>query len=252
MTENQLMVVPPLSITSLLSNGRIKLPEEALTQRDLLLEEASTVGDPKTESDRDHGINVSARLKGQIEMMEEARVRAKSDYYAVCCAIDITAKEYKEKLEAERARINRGNGAFEQRRLAAIRRAEEEAEAEKKRLALEAQRLEQEAAKAAQANDLAAALELEEKAQAASDKIEEIAQEQVLVEVPKPKGSTLRTNLEIKVLDIRKVYAAKPHLVDLSLNLTAAKHEINHRLAEDELIPGLSWQRVADLSARKR
>jgi hypothetical protein len=249
---SELLVVPKISIAGIIQDGRIALPPEEVKRRDELVAEATPIKEILTELDRDHALNVSARLKGLEAQAEEIRKQVKSPFLQMCDAIDLTMKEFKAKLITERERLNRLNGQFEQRRMDAIRKADYEAAAEQKRLALEAQRLEQEAAKAAQANDLSAALELEEKAQAASDKIEEIAQEQVLVEVPKPKGSTLRTNLEIKVLDIKQVYAAKPHLVDLTLNLTAAKHEINHRLAEDELIPGLSWQRVADLSARKR
>lgn len=259
----ELLVVPPISIEGLIVDGKLKLPEEEIKRRDELLAEATPIAEVNTEADRDHAINVAARIKGMEDEMEQVRVKAKEPFYRMGYAIDATAKDFSASLKAERERLNRLNGAFEAKRIQAQRQAEADRQAELNRIELERQRLEKEAAEAAAAAErarkpenkaaqLEKALDLEDKAAELEEQVLVVRQQAVAAQAEKPKGGSQRMEIEIKITNIHALLEAKPELVELKPREAQIKYYIRNLLKENETLPGVSYKFVPVYSANKR
>jgi hypothetical protein len=246
---NTLVVVPELSIERFFEDGKLKLPEEEVKRRDELAYEASCIKAINTAAERDQAINTAARLKGLEEEMSEAHVAAKKNFLVMCQAIDEAKRNFNNPMTAERERLNRLIGSFEQARREAAAKAQRELEAERTRALAEAYRLQREAEAT---KDLATAIDIEEQAEQSLVKAEQITRSLEVAEAPKPSGGAQRTEIDIVVTDINALYLTKPYLCVLKPDLVALKYEINHRLKEGETIPGVTFTKTATFATRKR
>lgn len=144
--STELILAPSFTPGDLIrQDGTLSLPDEWIERKNALLVEAAAVAPPATPHDRDVAISVAARIKGEMDDIEEARERDKAGYWKMCQAIDLTKKLHVKELDAERARINREVGAFNQAQADKAKREQEARDREAKRIADEAAAAQREA-----------------------------------------------------------------------------------------------------------
>lgn len=142
---SKLIVIPTeravADITSLiLPDGTLALSREAVQRKfDLLAESTATTTEPFTNAAaRDHAIQVAARLKGEEDDAEDDREKAKSLFWRMCGAIDLTKKKHVAELTTERTRLNRQVGAYNAEQQLKAQREQEARDRETRRIQQEA------------------------------------------------------------------------------------------------------------------
>lgn len=194
---------------------------------------------------------VAVELRTYLKKVEEMRVELTAPLLAAQRLLKTLSDDHVTPLQDELQRLERLATTFleaENRRVAAAEETRRLAfeKAERERIAAEeaarkaAQRMQTEAG-------MGKALAAEEKAIAATAKVNAIVMAP-LPKVNRASGQSMRKKLCYEVLDIKKIYAARPELCTLEIKASA----VQACCVPEAPVPGLRlyWQNVSTFSSR--
>lgn len=197
----------------------LSIPQESLATRAEVLEIAELVVRVENEIQQTMAIDALKVCKDLAKRVESSRVLVKEEPLKLCRKIDSMAKEFRETVDREAARIERLLADY-QRRLIEKQRAEEAARYK------EAQRLEQERVRALQ--DARKAETEEARKEALNVAVAAVEQRQevmsaVVAPVAQPEGIKACMEWTFEVLNAQEVFAARPDLCEVSVKTAAVK-----------------------------
>jgi hypothetical protein len=215
----------------------LDLLPSAIEVRNKLVGEASSILVVSDAMDADAATAVLRDITAQIKICETTRTDIKGPVLELTRKIDGTAKEFAAPLEAEKTRLSRIIGAYQQAE-------REKAEKARREAAEEAQRIAREEAKKIAAAEIEHGADSEE-AQAAQNKAaDKVAEARVAVanaSAVQPAGTAVKKTWKFLVEDINALAASHPELVVVTANTAA----INAILKHNQSIAGLRvWQDV--------
>lgn len=215
-------------------------PEIEEQKNDLLCSSFELI-EVENDTDNEKAAVVLKSLRQHVKEVESSRKEIKAPVLAFGKAIDAAAKAHVEDLNKQGMRIAKLSGNFLSAK-EAKRRAEIAAENE--RLA----KIERE-----RQAELAKADTHDERDFVNDDYDAKVEAEQVSAPVKddRPKGQRLIEKIEITVPDVKALYRAYPHLVDLNPRQGDIR-ELVKTLKEGETIPGVAFSKemVASVSSR--
>jgi hypothetical protein len=195
---------------------KVEFLSEGETAKNQLLAESKAIVAIPNPKERDATIELASSIAAHIKAVEESRKAVKEPFYKTGQKIDELARKHVADLEAEKKRLDRLVGAFEQKRLDEIRQQQAALEAEQ---AAREQAAETATTKKAR---LAAAFDAEEgREQTDEDKMALAEQARATAAT----GGMKRTEMEVEVFDILALYKARPDCVQpLKPDLTQIKY----------------------------
>lgn len=218
----------------------IVLNESSIQKRDKLLAESSFIMSVSDAMDADAATAVLREITAQIKSCEESRVEIGKPVLEITKKINGAAKDFSFKLEAEKARLSRIIGAYQQAEREKAEKAQREA-------AEEARRIADEQAKKIFAAEIEHGADSSEAQKAQEEAVNKVAEARVAVAnvAPvQPAGTAVKKTWKFTVLDIKALAEAHPELVIVTPNTAA----INAILKHNQSIPGLKvWQDVTTI-----
>lgn len=225
-----------LTLTGL-NHAQIDLVPTATQLRDKLASEARAIVSITDMIDADAATAVLRDLSAQINACEEARTEIGAPVLDLTRKINATAKDFAAPLEAEKTRLSRVLGAYQQAE-------RDKAEKARREAAEEARRVAQEEAKKLASAEIEHGADSDEAKAATEQAANRIAEARVAVaqaSAVQPKGTAVKRTWKFEVTNIDELFAAKPDLVVLSPNTAA----INAVIKNNQSIPGLRiWEDV--------
>lgn len=215
----------------------IVLEQASLDVRDKLLAESSFILSVADAMDADAATAVLREINGLIKTCEENRKDIGEPVLEITNKINGAAKEFSAKLEAEKARLSRIIGAYQQAERDKAEKARSEAAAEARRVA-------DEQAKKIFAAEIESGADSAEAKAAADEAANKVAEARVAVanaSAIQPAGTAVKKTWKFELTDIKALAASHPELVVVTPNTAA----INAILKHNQSIAGLKvWQDV--------
>lgn len=254
MTQSLILAQPVSGIGEILKTLTIS-PEGVRLKNELLDKADSQLAHPiLSDIDRDAAKDIQAEIQTHLKAVERDHEAGKADFLKVCQAFDKVKREHIPELETKKTLLGRAIGAYEsekQRKLAEeqaeLRRQAQKLEEERQAEARKAQAIID--GKASAAKKLAAALEQQERDEAAAEQQRTLATKSVELEASSGKatGGATRYVWEIELVDAKALYAARPECFK---PLELKKSVVNGLLDAGIELPGIIARKVADFSAR--
>ncbi|HTJ77697.1 MAG TPA: hypothetical protein VL357_01755 [Rariglobus sp.] len=220
-----------------LQHTQIDLVPAAVEVRNNLLAEAAGIVSIADPMDADATAAVLRDIVAQLKDCENARELIGRPVLDITRKINATAKDFSAGLEAEKTRLGRLLGIYQQAERDKVAKAQREAEAEARRIAEE----ETKKIQSAEIEHGADSHQVEVATNAAVDRIAEARVAVASVAPAQPSGTAVRKTWKFEVLDIKALHAAHPELVVLSPNTAA----INAVIKQNQNLPGLRiWQDI--------
>ncbi len=220
-----------------LQHAQVDLTPTAVSQRDRLLAESSFIMSVCDAMDADAATALLRDITAQIKICESTRTEIKGPVLELSRKIDGTAKDFAAPLEAEKARLSRIIGAWQQAEREKVEKAQREAAAEARRIAQE----EAKKIAAAEIEHGANSAEAQAAQEKAADKVAEARVAVANVAPVQPAGTSVKKTWKFEVTDIKALAAAHPELVVVTANTAA----INAIIKTNQSLPGLRiWQDV--------
>lgn len=220
-----------------LQHATLDLLPSAIEQRNRLVSEATAIVAVSDAMDADAATAVLRDITAQIKSCEATRTEIKGPVLELTRKIDGTAKDFAAPLEAEKTRLSRIIGAWQQAEREKVEKAQREAAAEARRIAQE----ELKKIHAAQIEHGEDSVEAQAAQDKAADKVAEARVAVANVAPVQPAGTSVRKTWKFEVTDIAALSKAHPELVVVTANTSA----INAILKHTQAIAGLRvWQDV--------
>jgi len=217
----------PLTLSGVAS-AQITLSAEANTLRAQALAASTAITAVHDAMDSEACTDALRLVSKLVREVEDARTEAKAPVLALGKQIDKLAKEFSERLTAEKIRLERLNGGF-------LALQEAKAEAARKIAEAEAAKRLREAAYAAEDAAAKPSAESFAKADAAEAAATAAHYEAEAISAVRPAGVRLRKKWEYEVTDIKALYEARPDLCEVIPNAPNIRAQIPH----NQNIPGL-------------
>lgn len=248
---------PLILVDGVASTITAELSPEYIALRDSTLEKtAAIVLEPTTDEEAQAAMNVSNVARGFVKTIEDEREKFKRPILDAGSLLDKVAKQGKQLVQKEIERIEDLVGCYVLKKRKAAERAAQEARERELAAAREQERLQREAAEAANRAAQAKTKAAREKAEAEAAKLRKqqmalaIAQAEEEPHVPETptalKGAAIKSDWNIQITDLHALYAYNRDAVKLEPLMSVVRQMIER----GETIPGVTYSEKARIDGR--